>query len=169
MSIEDNLLSLGREHDNRIQDALSGMLLEPPAQLGRELRSYLASQVDHGKMKQTDEKVVQLSKAPNHLEELVCSKAEFSSGAWLEFNIQFEWKQQGWVVRSFEYHLYLPSDRKIRMLRLHLNSKTHHDPHVVPRCHLHIDDSQAHVPFTPMDPRLILFLICESVEPDFGK
>jgi hypothetical protein len=54
------------------------------------------------------------------------------------------------------------------MVRIHLNPATLHDPLRVPRCHLHVGDSQAHIPFPIMNPRLILSLICEHIEPDFG-
>ena len=49
-----------------------------------------------------------------------------------------------------------------------LNAHSWHDPFARPRCHMHIGNSQAHVPFPAMDPRLILYLICEHIEPDVG-
>jgi hypothetical protein len=54
------------------------------------------------------------------------------------------------------------------MVRSHLNEISSHDPLAIPRCHMHIADSEAHVPFPVMNPRLILYLICEHIEPDFG-
>jgi hypothetical protein len=168
VSIEDELLRLAREREARTDGALLEMLLEAPAQLGRELRAYLARQVDHGRVKRTDEKVPRLTTIQGGLNELVCPRAEFTSGARLEFSIQMEESQRGWLVRRFKFHLYLPRERRIKVFRIHLNGESWHDPQVVPRCHLHIGDSRAHIPFPVMDPRLILLVICEHVEPDFG-
>jgi hypothetical protein len=102
------------------------------------------------------------------LTELACPETEFSSGARLTFNIQFEQTQRGWLVRRFRFHVRLPQPRRIKMVRIHLNPETWHDPLVVPRCNINIGDSKAHVPFPVMDPRLILHRMCEHVEPDFG-
>ncbi|MEX2299623.1 MAG: hypothetical protein WD733_01730 [Bryobacterales bacterium] len=54
------------------------------------------------------------------------------------------------------------------MIRVHLNTGASYDPLMVPRCHLHVDNSEAHVPFPIMSPSLILYVLCEHVEADFG-
>lgn len=168
MSIEDELLRLARERETKADGALAEMLLEPPNQLLRHLRAYLARQVDHGRMKRTDEKILQLAAVQGGLNKLACPKAEFSSGAWLEFSLELEETQRGWLVKEFSFHLRLPRTRSINVVRIDLNAEPSRDPLDVPRCHMHIGDSQAHVPFPIMDPRLILHLICEDVEPDVG-
>lgn len=71
-------------------------------------------------------------------------------------------------MREFEFHIYLPDTRRVKMVRIHLNATASHDPLKVARCHMHIDDGDAHVPFPVLNPRLILHLICEHLEPDFG-
>jgi hypothetical protein len=168
VSIENELLRLARAREANTEGALAEMLLEPPNQLLRHFRAYLTRQVDYGRRKSTDEKIVQLAAVQGGLNELVCPKAEFSSGARLEFKIQLEEEQHGWLVKRFQFHVHLPRTRSINMVRIHLNAEESHEPLVVPRCHMHIGKSKAHVPFPIMDPRLILHLICEGVEPDFG-
>jgi hypothetical protein len=168
VSVEDELLQLARDREAETQVALGGMFLEPPDHLRRSLRDYLSRQVDYARMKRTDDRVPQLATVQGGLVELACLGAKFSDDGRLEFNIQLEQEQQGWLVKRFRFHLRLPSSRNIRMVRIHLNPETWHDPLTVPRCHLHIDDSQAHVPFPIMNPRLVLHLICEHIAPDFG-
>lgn len=167
MNIENELLRLAREREHKAEGALTEMLLEPPDRLRRQLRDYLSRQVDHGRMKRTDERIPQLAAAPGGLNELACPETEFSSGARLEFRIQLEATQRGWLVRQFHFHLHFPRARSINMVRIHLKAEAWHDPLKVPRCHMHIGNSRAHIPFPIMDPRLILYLICERLEPDF--
>jgi len=62
----------------------------------------------------------------------------------------------------------LECERQVKMLRIHLNGEPWYDPLTVPRCHLHIGDSRAHIPFPVTNPRLILHLLCEHIEPDLG-
>jgi hypothetical protein len=164
----EKLLQLAREREARTEDALAGILLEPPDRLQRELRHYLSRQVDYDRMKRTDEKIPQLTQVQGGFNELACPDAEFSSGARLEFRIQLETSQCGWLVKRFRFHVYLAQARSIDMVRIHLNEETPHDPLTVPRCHMHIGNSRAHIPFPIMDPRLILHLICDYLEPDFG-
>lgn len=168
MSTEDELLRLAREREAKIDGSLGEMLLEPPDRLRRQLRAYLSRQVDRGRMKRTDEKIPQLAAVQGGLHELACPEAEFSSGARLTFDIQLEEKQRGWLLKRFRFHVRLPQPRSIDMVRIHLNPETWHDPLAVPRCHMHIGGSQAHVPFPVMDPRLILHLVCEHIEPYVG-
>ena len=168
MSIEDELLALARQREAETDAALIQMLLEPPDRLRRQLRAYLSRQVDRGRMKRTDERLPLLTTITGGLNELACQKAEFSSGARLDFNIQLEQRQGGWIIRRFRFHVRLPNPRRIEMVRIHLNPQAGHDPLAVPRCHLHIGDGHTHMPFPVTDPRLILHLICEYVEPDFG-
>jgi hypothetical protein len=99
VSIENELLRLAREREAKTEGALAEMLLEPPDRLRRQLRAYLSRQVDRGRMKRTDEKIPQLAAIQGGLNELACPKAEFSSGARLEFKIQLEEKQRGWLAQ----------------------------------------------------------------------
>ncbi len=168
MSVEGELLQLAREREAATEGALSGMLLEQPDHLRRQLRAYLSRQVDRGRIRRTDERIPRLATVQNGLRELACSELQFSSSTRLEFNIQLEKEQRGWLVKRFRFHVYLPRERSINMVRIHLNPATWHDPLTVPRCHMHIGNSHAHVPFPVMGPRLILHLICEHIEPDFG-
>jgi hypothetical protein len=171
VSGDGDLLRLARERDNQMEAALGAMYLESPAMLGRNLRNYLSRQVDRGRMKHTDEKIPRLLAGGNDekgLQKLVCNAWEFASDAGLSFEIVGQ-EQRGWLIRRFEFHLRLPSSRTIRMVRIELNTQSSHDPLKVPRCHFHIGDSEAHIPFPIMDPRLILHLICEHVEPDLAR
>jgi len=168
VSIENELLRLARAREAKTEGALAEMLLEPPDRLRRQLRDYLSRQADRGRMKRADEKIPQLAVVEGGRSELACPEAKFSSGARLEFKIQLEEQQRGWLVKRFRFHVYLPGERCIDKVLIHLKAEAWHDPLVVPRCHMHIGDSQAHVPFPIMDPRLILHLICKDVEPDFG-
>jgi hypothetical protein len=54
------------------------------------------------------------------------------------------------------------------MVRIHLNPQSVRDPLRVPRCHLHIGASHAHVPFPIMPPLLMLDFICTDLEADVG-
>ena len=168
MSIEDELLRLARERDTATEAALAGLMLEPPNILRLQLRAYLSRQVDHGRIRRTDEKIPQLAKVQGGLDELSCPELEFSSGVRLTFNIQLEEHQRGWLVKRFKFHVHLPQPRSIKMVRIHLNAAVMQDPLTAPRCHMHIGDSRAHVPFPVMNPRLILRLICGHIEPDLG-
>ena len=168
MTIEDELLRLARERESATEDALVEMVLDRPDILRRHPRAYLSRQVDRGRIRRTDEKIPQLATVQGGLNELACPELEFSSGGRLAFNIQLEEEQRGWLVKRFRFHVHLPQPRSINMVRIHLNAETWHDPLVVPRCHMHIGGSRAHVPFPVMDPRLILHLICEHIEPDVG-
>jgi|ERR1039457_249977 hypothetical protein len=168
MSIEGELLRLAREREAATEDAVNRMLLDTPDSVRRQLRAYLSRQVDCGRMKRTNEKIPRLAAIEGGLNQLACPEVQFSSGARLTFDIQLENKQGGWLVRRFRFHVSLPRPRSIRMVRIHLNAETGYNPLAVPRCHLHIDNSHAHVPFPIMDPRLMLHIICEHVEPDLG-
>jgi hypothetical protein len=151
-----------------MEAALSAMFIESPALLGRQLREDLSRQIDSGRVKRTEDQVPQLAAIAGGLNELTCTGAEFDDGGRLLFDIQLERSQRGWLVKRFRFHLHLPPSRSIKMLRIHLNSEAWHDPVRIPRCHLHVGDSDAHIPFPIMNPRLILSLICEHIEPDFG-
>jgi hypothetical protein len=168
MNIEHDLLQLARQRDATTDDALGAMVLEPPDRLRRQLRAYLSRLVDRGRMRRTDERIPRLATVQGGINELECAEAEFLSGARLDFRIKLEKQQRGWLVRQFRFHVRMPQARSIDMVRIHLNAQPWHDPLAVPRCHMHIGNSQAHVPFPAMDPRLILYLICEQIEPDVG-
>jgi hypothetical protein len=161
--MNDEILSqLARERESEIQDALSSMRLDPPDRLLRELRYYISRQVDYKRLRHTEEKIIQLAVIEGGITELTCPEAKFSSGTKLEFQIQLESAQGGWLVRCFRFHVSLAESRPvIEMVRIHLNREASRDPLEIPRCHLHIDNSRAHIPFPIMDPRLILHFICE--------
>ena len=97
----------------------------------------------------------------------MCEDVEFRSDSRLSFNIQMEQEQAGWLVRRFRFRLHL-AGRSINKIQIHLNQEIGHDPLNVPRCHFHIGDSKAHIPFPMMSPRLMLHLICEHIETDVG-
>ena len=166
MSWEDDLLSMARERENASEAAIATTLLEHPGTLRRELRHDLARQADFGRLKQSDN-VINLGPPTYGGQELVCPAVEFKSDSKLDVKLDLEERQQGWLVRRFQFHLHL-SGRRIPMLRIHLNEQVGHDPVRVPRCHFHIGDSQAHIPFPIMSPRLMVNLICEHIEPDLG-
>jgi hypothetical protein len=169
LNIEDELLQLARERENQTQAGLQEMPPFAPDYLQRQLRLYLVSQAEnYDRMKHPDDRVPQLTRPQDDLYKLACSKAEFSDGGLLSFNIQLEESRRGWLLKGFNFELQLPSSRNINMVRIELNSGASRDPLRVPRCHFHLDDCQAHIPFPIMSPRLILSLICEHIEPDFG-
>jgi hypothetical protein len=162
-------MPLARQREDAAIEVLAGLVLENPGTLLRQLRTDLHELlVDRGKIQHTNERIVHLETIGGGLSELVCENLKLSSGARLEFRIQLEQDQRGWLLRQFRFHVHLPRQRDIGMVRIHLKPDTWHDPLAVPRCHLHVDNSQAHVPFPIMNPRLILHLICERIEPDFG-
>jgi hypothetical protein len=169
MSVEDELLRLAREREDASDGALGRLLLEPPDTLRRQLRAYLGRQADHRRIAPgTYDKVLRLQTVQGGLNELSCEDLEFSSGVRLDFQIQLQQAQGGWCVKQFTFHVHLPKPRAISMVRIHLNPCASHDPLAVPRCHFHIGDSGAHIAFPIMNPRLILHLICEHIEPDLG-
>lgn len=144
------------------------MGLEPPSRLLRQLRADLSRQVDKGRIGRMIEKIPRLDTVEGGLNELTCPRLTFSSGTKLDFKIQLEEHQAGWLVKRYQFHVHLPDERRIKMVRIHLNLDPSHDPLKTPRCHFHIDESKAHIPFPIINPRLILHLICEHIEPDFG-
>ncbi|MGB9456879.1 MAG: hypothetical protein WCB12_12600 [Bryobacteraceae bacterium] len=168
MSIESDLLRLARDREAATDAAVDRMLLEAPDIVRRQLRAYLSRKVDCGRIERTDEKIPQLMTLQGGFSQLSCPDVQFSSGARLSFEIKLEEKQGGWLVRQFQFHITLARSRTIKMVRFHLNAATRHDPLTIPRCHLHIDNSEAHVPLPVMDPLLMVHIICEHVEPDFG-
>jgi len=167
LSLEDELLSMAWERESVSEANVANMWLDHPGKLRRQLRSDLARQVDLKKLKRSDDRVVNLNPGTNSLQELVCPGVEFWSDSKLNFKVELEELQQGWIVKRFQFHLHL-SGRNIQMVRIHLNQRVGRDPLKVPRCHFHIGDSKAHIPFPIMSPRLMVHLICEHIEPDLG-
>jgi hypothetical protein len=165
LSWEDELEALARDRENVYQLSLSQMLLDHPAKLRLQLRHYLAEQANHGRLKQTYD--VPHLNAAGGLYELACDEVEFRSDSKLGFNIQMEQEQRGWLVKRFKFHLHF-AGRSVNMVRIHLNQEGGNDPLTVPRCHFHLADSRAHIPFPIMSPRLMLHLLCEHIEPDLG-
>jgi hypothetical protein len=142
------------------------MILEHPSKLRLQLRHYLAEQTNHGKLKRTYDEP-RLETHVGGLQELVCEEVEFQSESRLSFNILMEEEHTGWFVKRFNFDLHLER-RSINMIRIELKQKMGRDPLRVPRCHFHIGDSKAHIPFPIMNPRLMLHLICEHIEVDLG-
>lgn len=169
MIVESELLELARQRESAVESALAGMLLDPPHFLRREYRAYLARLLDRNRIMGPVEAIPQLNRVQGGFEELVCPELSFSSGARLEFNVRLEQEQGGWLVRRFHFCLDLPQQRRINRVRIELNPEGSHNPLEVPRCHMHIDNSQAHIPFPVMNPRLILHVICDQIEPDVGS
>lgn len=165
MRPEDELLSLARDRESACQSSLLQMVLDPPSKVRRQLRNYLAEQANCGRLKRTYD-VPRLDTLAGGLQELVCEEVEFlRSDSRLSFKIRMEQEQAGWLVKQFKFFLSLPG-RKIAMIQIHLDEDGRRDPLKVPRCHFHIGDSKAHIPFPVMSPRLIVHLICEHIEPD---
>jgi len=142
------------------------MVLDHPGTLRRQLRHYLAEQSDRGKLKKTYD-VPRLDTLEGNLIELVCEDVEFQSESRLSFNVQMENQRTGWLVKRFEFDLRLVR-RSVSKILIHLNAERGRDPLKVPRCHLHVGESKAHIPFPILSPRLIVHLICEHIEPDLG-
>ena len=169
MSIEHELQRLALNREEAFESALRELDLEPPDFLLRQMRAYLADQEDHGRIKHFAEKSVQLTQQRGGIQEMECNAVQFSSGSRLDFKISMKKQRAGWRITGFNFHLHLPAERKIGMVRVHLNVERARDPLVVPRCHMHIDGGKrAHVPFPIMSPRLILQLVCDAIEPDIG-
>ncbi len=163
---ELELLALARE--DTCDATLSKMYLDDPGKLRRWIRLYLAEQSNRGRLKKTYDGVPRLETHSAGIRELICDEIEFLlSESRLTFNIRMEQLQEGWRVKQFKFHLHLPG-RRIQMIRIHLNQARGRDELNVPRCHLHIGDSQAHIPFPIMSPMLMIHLICENLEPYLG-
>jgi hypothetical protein len=169
LSIEDELRRLALEREAAFESALDELDLDPPDLLLRRMRAYLAEQVDHGRIKHSAEKSVQLSQQTDGIQKLECHAVQFASGSSLDFYIRMKNQQTGWRMTEFEFNLRLPPARKVSMVCVHLNVQRTRDALVVPRCHLHIGGGKrAHVPFPIMSPRLTLQLVCDVIEPDVG-
>lgn len=168
MSIEGELLQLARDRENKTQDSLAQLLLEPPDRLRRQMRAYFARKAECHRIRRTNEKIPQLTTVQGGLNELACPGLEFLSGTRLEFKMRLEEDRRGWLLKQFQFHVFPPGARRVPMLQIHLNIGASHDPLTVPRCHMHIGDSRAHVPFPIIHPGLILYLICEHIEPELG-
>jgi len=96
------------------------------------------------------------------VEELVCQGVEFATGSRLSFSLKMVDHRGRWSMLSFEFDLHL-SGRKVEMIQVHLNERGSPEPDRVPRCHLHVRPSDAHIPFPATGPRLIVNLLCEHV------
>jgi hypothetical protein len=168
LSPEEELTQLARLRDDATQAALDALLVDPPRLL-RQIRHYLKRQTDYRRFSHLKENAIELTTITGGLQELACKHLEFSSGSELKFCLQLEPSQRGTFVRQFYFHVKLARPRPIGMVRIHLNPSSGRDPLSVPRCHLHVDHSRPHVPFPIFDPRLILQLVCEHIEPDIGR
>jgi len=164
---EDELAKLARLRDGATQAALDALRVEP-AHLLRHIRHYLKRQTDHRVFSHLKENAIELTTIREGMQELACKRLEFSSGSELNFCLRLQPSQRGALIKQFYFHVKLAGPRPIGMVRIHLNPNSGHDPLSVPRCHLHVDHSRPHVPFPVFDPRLILQLVCEHIEPDIG-
>lgn len=167
MSWQAELEALAHDREDAAEAILAQMTVDNPGTLLRQLRHYLAEQANRGRLNRTYD-VPRLDALEDGLQELVCEDVEFRSDSSLNFNVLLEREQAGWLVKRFEFHLHF-ARRSINMVRIHLNQDRGRDPLTVPRCHFHIGDSNAHIPFPIMSPRLMLHLICEHIEADVGK
>jgi hypothetical protein len=170
LSIDDELLDLARQRDQDVQTAISAMKLDEPHVLRSQLRAYLQRQVDRGHVRRAGGNVPEINTLGPDAVCLNCEELAFTSGSRLKFEIKLNRLQTGWVIRQFEFHVRLPSKRKVKMVRIDLNEADNwHDALRIPRCHLHVDDSEPHISFPVLDPRLLLHTMCERIEPYFGK
>jgi hypothetical protein len=167
LSWEDELQRLARDREVAYESSLSRMIVDEPGMLRRQLRTYLGMQTDYRKLKRTYDDAPRLNTIEGGFQELVCEEIEFQTDSRLSFRILMEPNQTGWLVKRFEFDLYL-ARRSINMIRIHLNQEAGRDPLRVPRCHFHVGNSKAHIPFPIMSPRLMLPLICEDIEADVG-
>jgi hypothetical protein len=157
LSLEDELLLLARERERISEGNLADMWLDQPHKLRLQLRHDLNTQADRNKLRRSGDAPYLITVAGG-LQEIVCPEVGFLSEARLDFKIQLTEHQKGWLVRHFQFHLRLPPSRNIKMVRIHLNEQAGFDPLRIPRCHLHVGDSAAHVPFPVMEPRLLVHL-----------
>ena len=167
MSLEDELKELAWHREGQYQAALDSAIQEHPSNLLRQLRAYLAELADHGKLKKTYEGPRSFAKE-NDVVELICEGVEFSSDSVLDFNLHLSPSQMGWRLRDFDFHLAI-AKRRGQHVRIHLTAKGAYDPLRVPRCHIHVDNSEPHIPFPIINPRLTLHLVCEHIEPALGR
>lgn len=167
MSLENELNALALHREQEYELILADTIQEPPNKLLRQLRAYLAELTDHGKLKQTYESPRSEARTEGATE-LICDHVEFASDSVLSFSILLVPRQLGWLLKQFEFHLAIVA-RGVRHVRIHLTATGAYNPLKVPRCHIHLDNSDPHIPFPIMNPRLILHLICEHIEPDIGR
>lgn len=167
MSLDDELIALAREHEKSYELTRTCTIHESPSMLLRQLRAYLARLADHRKLKRTYEQPRSETKT-NNITALIAEGIEFASDSVFSFKIFLEQRQHGWLMREFEFHLALVG-RRVQHIRIHLKRDGAYDPLRVPRCHVHIDTSDPHIPFPIMNPRLTVHLICEHIEPNIGS
>jgi hypothetical protein len=168
IDIDDELLELARKRDEDTQAALSEMELDEPHVLRSQLRAYLARQADLGRIKHAGSNAPEMTTLHGSVK-LKCNELAFTSGSRLTFEITIDKRQTGWVIQKFEFHVRLPPKRKVKMVRIDLNEKdSWNDALRIPRCHFHVDESEPHLAFPVLNPRLLLHAMCEQIEPDFG-
>jgi hypothetical protein len=168
VNLDDELVEIARLNDAATQASLDSLTVEP-ALLLRHLRYYLSRQSDYRRITRLKERAVELTQVEGGAQELEGSAIEFSSGSALAFRIRLEQGRTGWAVKQFRFHVKLAQPRCVKMVRIHLNRATARDPLAVPLCHLHIDSSRPHIPFPIVNPRLVLHLVCQHLEPDIGQ
>src|SRR5579862_5473519 len=101
---------MARERERASEAAIAFTLLGHPGTLRLELRHDLARQADFGRLKHSDN-VINLGAPTNGSQELVCPAVEFKSDSKLAFKLDLEERQQGWLVRRFQFHLHLSGRR----------------------------------------------------------
>jgi hypothetical protein len=169
LSIEDELLELARARDAGMEVALSEMDPGAPNILRSQLRAYLSRQADHGRIKHAASSIPEMTTLEGGVIRLSCHDLVFVSGSTLTFEITLDKNQAGWIIKEFQFHVRLRPKRKVSMVRIHLNeTSSWHDALRIPRCHFHVDESEPHLAFPILNPRLLLHVMCEQIEPDFG-
>ena len=103
MSVENELLELARKRDAATQFTLDELSMDPPHLLLRQFRYYLGRQVDHDRLRDLEEKPIQLVTISDDLQELASKTLRFTSGSELEFRIRLHHKQGSWFVKQFQF------------------------------------------------------------------
>lgn len=101
MSIENDLLQLARRREDQTDAALLANLVDRPDSLLRQIRAYLARQADRGRMKRTNEKIVQLDTVEGGLNHVACPEMRLSSGTRVHFDIELEPSQTACLTAHY--------------------------------------------------------------------
>jgi hypothetical protein len=93
LSVEDELMRLASQREAAATGHLAALTLDPPGLLGRQIRSDLHRHVDRGRIKHTNEKVVQIETIGGGITDLVCPELTFLPAVALIF--RFNSKKTG--------------------------------------------------------------------------
>jgi hypothetical protein len=164
VSWEDELLELARQR-HRLGSDPEQLKVDHPETLLRQIRHYLAEQSNRRRLKKSYDGP-RLTDHAREIKKIESDEIEFHSDSKLTFSIELHQDRYRWEVKHFEFNLHIPG-RAVDRVRIDLNLNHDADPVRVPRCHFHIGDGDAHIPFPLMSLRLTLHLLCEHIEPDF--